>query len=90
MAVHFIHDLKQGSLIKPYAPAGAVCGAELREAHEVVAPESDEDVCPECLSWARRNRYQDRRCAVEMSAHAARAGAGGGAAGPPFSAETDA
>jgi hypothetical protein len=40
----------------------------LREAHEIVAPEPDADVCPDCLSWARRNRYQDRRCAVEMSA----------------------
>ena len=68
MHVHFIHDLKQESPVRPYAPAGAVCGVELREAHEVVAPESEADVCPECLSWARRNRYQDRRCAVEMSA----------------------
>ena len=70
MAVHYIHDLKQEQLIEPYARLGAVCGAELREAHEIVAPESESDVCPECLSWARRNRYQDRRCAVEMSAAA--------------------
>ena len=90
MAVHFIHDLKQEALIKPYAPVGAVCGVELREAHEIVAPESEADVCPECLSWSRRNRYQDRRCAVEMSA--AGAGNAGGARrpAPPFSAETDA
>ena len=68
MSVHYIHDLGQDSLIKPYAPVGAVCGAELREAHEIVAPESEADVCPGCLSWSKRNRYQDRRCAVEMSA----------------------
>ena len=78
MPVHFIHDLGQEPLIKPYAPVGAVCGAELREAHEIVAPESEADVCPECLSWSRRNRYQNRRSAVEMSARAARAGAAGG------------
>jgi hypothetical protein len=77
MAVHFIHDLGQDSLVEPYAPAGAVCGAELSEAHEIVAPESDDDVCPECRAWARRNRYQNRRCAVEMSAAAPRAGVGG-------------
>ena len=86
MSVHFIHDLGHDSLIKPYAPAGAVCGVELREAHEIVAPESEGDVCPECLSWSRRNRYQDRRCAVEMSA----AAAGAGAPGRPISSETDA
>ena len=68
MAVHFIHDLGQESLIKPYAPVEAVCGHELREAHEIVAPEADADVCPECLAWSGRNRYQNRRCAVEMSA----------------------
>ena len=90
MAVHFIHDLGQDSLVKPYAPVGAVCGAELREAHEIVAPESDADVCPECLSWSRRNKYQNRRCAVEMSAAAARPGAGAGTPAPPFSSETDA
>jgi len=88
MAVHFIHDLGQESLIKPYAPAEAVCGRRLRQAHEVVAPEPDaeSEVCPECLSWARRNRYQDRRCAVEMSA----AGLEPGAGAAPYSAETDA
>jgi ribosome-binding protein aMBF1 (putative translation factor) len=79
MSVHFIQDLGQEFLIKPYAAAAAVCGVELREAHEVVAPESEAEVCPECLSWSRRNRYQERRCAVEMSAAApaseARAGA---------------
>ena len=90
MSVHFIHDLGQESLIKPYAPVEAVCGYELREAHEIVAPESDVDVCPECLSWARRNRYQDRRCAVEMSAAAPVPGGGRAAAEPPISSETDA
>ena len=68
MSVHFIHDLGQDSQIKPYAPAEAVCGSVLSEAHEIVAPESEADVCPECLSWSKRNRYQSRRCAVEMSA----------------------
>jgi hypothetical protein len=79
MSVHFIHDLGQEALIKPYAPLGAVCGYEFREAHEVSAPESEGDVCPECLSWSRRNRYQDHRCAVEMSAAAPRPEAGAGA-----------
>jgi ribosome-binding protein aMBF1 (putative translation factor) len=68
MAVHFIHDPGLESRVEPYASAQAVCGLELREAHEIVAPESEADVCPECLSWAKRNRYQDRRCAVEMGA----------------------
>ena len=90
MSVHFIHDLGQESLIKPYAPVGAVCGVELREAHEIVAPESEGDVCPECLSWSRRNRYQSRRCAVEMSAVAPVSGVGGAATEPPISSETDA
>jgi hypothetical protein len=90
MAVHFIHDLGQESLVKPYAAAEAVCGAELREAHEIVAPETDGDVCPECLSWAKRNKFQNRRCAVEMSAARARAEAGGGPQAPPLSSETDA
>jgi hypothetical protein len=90
MSVHFVHDLGQESLIKPYAPVAAACGVELREAHEVVAPESDADVCPECLSWSRRNRYQDRRCAVEMGAAAGLFGAGGASAEPPISSETDA
>ena len=71
MSVHFIHDLGQETLVKPYAPVEAVCGVELKEAHEIVAPESGADVCPECLSWSKRNRYQNRRCAVEMSAAAA-------------------
>lgn len=87
MAVHFVHDLGQESLVKPYAPVGAVCGVELREAHEIVAPGSEADVCPECLSWARRNRFQDRRCAVEMSAAGATNAPG---ASPPPSAKTDA
>ena len=90
MSVHFIHDLGQESLLKPYAPVGAVCGYELREAHEVVAPESEADVCPECLSWARRNRYQGRRCAVEMSAPAPASGPARAPAEPPISSETDA
>jgi hypothetical protein len=68
MAVHFVHDLGQESQVKAYAPVGAVCGVELREAHGIVEPESEADVCPGCLSWARRNKYQNRRCAVEMSA----------------------
>lgn len=70
MSVHFIHDLGEDSQVKPYARVEAVCGQELKEAHEIVAPESEGDVCPECLSWSKRNRYQDRRCAVEMSARA--------------------
>jgi hypothetical protein len=74
MSVHFIHDLGQGSEVKPYARAEAVCGHELSEAHEIVAPESDGDVCPECLSWSKRNKYQNRRCAVEMSASVAASG----------------
>jgi hypothetical protein len=68
MSVHFIHDLGQDSLVKPYAPVAAVRGHELKEAHEVTSPESEADVCPDCLSWSKRNRYQNRRCAVEMSA----------------------
>ncbi len=81
MSVHFVHDLGQESPVKPYAPAEAVCGAELREAHEIVAPESEGDVCPECLSWSRRNRYQNRRCAVEMGARPAAQAAEGSAEG---------
>lgn len=68
MAVHFFQDLRQEPLIKPFAPATAVCGTELSEAHEIVRPESDADVCADCLTWSKRNRYQDVRCAVEMSA----------------------
>ncbi|HEX8353529.1 MAG TPA: hypothetical protein VF611_11555 [Pyrinomonadaceae bacterium] len=90
MAGHYIHDLGQDSLVEPYAAAGAVCGVELMEAHEIVAPESDADVCPGCLSWAKRNKFQNRRCAVEMSAASARAEAGAGAPAPPLSSETDA
>ena len=90
MSVHFIHDLGQDSLIKPYAPVEAVCGVELREAHEIVAPEADGDVCPECLSWSKRNRYQNRRCAVEMGAAAGAPGADAGAPATPISSETDA
>ena len=90
MSVHFIHELGQESLIKPYAPVGAVCGVELREAHEIMAPEAEADVCPECLSWSRRNRYQGRRCAVEMSAGAAASGPVRAPAEPKISSETDA
>ena len=68
MSVHFIHDLGEDSKIKPYAPIVAVCGNALKEAHEVISPETEADVCPDCLSWSKRNRYQSRRCAVEMSA----------------------
>lgn len=78
MSIHFIHDLGQDSLVEPYAAVEAVCGSVLREAHEVVAPEGEADVCPECLSWSKRNKYQNRRCAVEMSERAAE-GAGGAA-----------
>jgi ribosome-binding protein aMBF1 (putative translation factor) len=78
MAVHFIHDLGQDPLVEPYAPAEAVCGALLREAHEVVAPGSEAEVCPACLSWSKRNKFQNRRAAVEM--------AGAAAASPPAEA----
>jgi len=74
VSVHFIHDFGDESQVKPYARVEAVCGHELKEAHEIVAPESDADVCPECLSWSKRNRYQNRRCAVEMSAGGAASG----------------
>lgn len=90
MPVHFIHDLGQESIVKPFAPVAAVCGVELREAHAIVAPESETDVCPECLSWSRRNRYQDRSCAVEMSAAAPLSEAVRQAQGGPISSETDA
>ena len=76
MSVHYVHDLGQESLVKPYEPLEAVCGVELKEAHEVVGPESEADVCPECLSWSRRNKFQNRRCAVEMSARPADLNAG--------------
>jgi hypothetical protein len=68
MAVHLIHDLSQEQLIVPFRPATAVCGLELAEAHEVVRPEADTEICAGCLSWSKRNRYQDTRCAVEMKA----------------------
>lgn len=71
MRVHFIHDLGQEPLVAPFAPVEAVCGSRLREAHEVVRPESDADVCVECLTWSRRNKFQNYRCAVEMSAELA-------------------
>lgn len=90
MSVHYINDWGQATLIKPYAPVGAVCGVELREAHEVVAPESEQDMCPQCLSWARRNRYQDRRCAVEMSAAVPASGPVRASAESLISSETDA
>ena len=90
MSVHFIHDLGQGSLIRPYAAVEAVCGVELKEAHEIVAPESEGDVCPECLSWSRRNRYQNRRCAVEMSAAPRAPEAVAVTSATPISSETDA
>ena len=61
-------------MISPFAPATAVCGSQLREAHEVVRPETDRDVCADCLSWSRRNKYQNFRCAVEMSAAGSRPG----------------
>jgi hypothetical protein len=90
MSVHFIHDLGQDSLIRPYAAVEAVCGVGLREAHEIVGPESDADVCPDCLSWSKRNKYQNRRCAVEMSAAGPASEAVGGAGASPISSETDA
>jgi hypothetical protein len=72
MSVHLIHDLSQGQLIVPFKPATAVCGLELAEAHEIVRPDADAELCDECLSWSKRNRYQNTRCAVEMSAPGAR------------------
>jgi len=71
MRSHFIHDLGQERLVAPFAPVEAVCGRRLREAHEVVRPESDADICPECLTWSKRNKFQNFRCAVEMSAELA-------------------
>ena len=70
MLVHVIHDLGQEDLVKPYGPLTAACGRELKRAHEVARPETDSDFCEGCLSWARRNRYQNYRCAVEMRAAA--------------------
>jgi hypothetical protein len=68
MSVHLIHDLNQEQLLIPFKPAVAVCGRELFEAHEVVRPEADSSVCADCLQWSRWNKYQNVRCAVEMSA----------------------
>jgi len=68
MSVHLIQDLGQEQLVIPFARATAVCGSELSEAHEIVRPEAEADICPDCLSWSRRNRYQSARYAVEMSA----------------------
>jgi hypothetical protein len=68
MSVHLIHDLSQEQLIVPFRPAKAVCGLELVEAHEVVRPDADIEICAECLLWSKRNRYQNTRCAVEMRA----------------------
>ncbi|HST52060.1 MAG TPA: hypothetical protein VLJ61_08625 [Pyrinomonadaceae bacterium] len=68
MPVHLIHDLNQEQLIIPFDSAAAVCGIELKEAHEVVRPDADSEICADCLSWSRRNRYKSFRCAVEMSA----------------------
>lgn len=66
MYVHVVHDLGQADLVKPYATLTAACGRELRAAHGVARPESEADFCEGCLSWARRNRYQNYRCAVEV------------------------
>ncbi len=55
-------------MVRAYAPLTAACGRELKAAHEVARPESEADFCEGCLSWARRNRYQDYRCAVEVRA----------------------
>lgn len=68
MYIHIIHDLGQADLVKPYAPLTAACGRELKSAHEVARPETEADFCEGCLSWARRNRFQNYRCAVEMGA----------------------
>ncbi len=70
MYVHLIHDLGQEELVRAYAPVQAICGMELREAHEVAAPEAEAAICEQCLSQRRRNRYQNYRAAVEMSARA--------------------
>ena len=72
MHVHVIHDLGEADLVRPYAPLTAACGRELKAAHEVARPREEGDFCEACLSWARRNRYQNYRCAVEMRARAGR------------------
>ncbi len=66
MYVHVIHDLGQADLVTAYAPLKAACGRELKAAHEVVRPESDGDFCEDCLSWTKRNKFQNYRCAVEL------------------------
>ena len=76
MSVHLIHDLGQEQLITPFARATAVCGRELSEAHEIIRPQAEADICPDCLSWSKRNRYQSARYAVEMSAGENRAAVG--------------
>jgi hypothetical protein len=68
MPVHLIHDLNQEQLMVPFKPSAAVCGIELKEAHEIVRPDADSEICAGCLSWSRRNKYKSVRCAVEMSA----------------------
>jgi len=73
MPVHLIHDLNQEQLIVHFKPAPAVCGLEIAEAHEVVRPDADIEICAECLSWSKRNRYQNTRCAVEMRARSGEA-----------------
>jgi len=78
MSVHLIHDLGQEQLVIPFARAKAVCGSELSEAHEIVRPEAEADICPDCLSWSKRNKYQNARYAVEMSAGDNRAAVGHG------------
>jgi len=80
MYVHVVHDLGQEQLVRPYAPLAAACGRELKAAHEVVRPESDADFCEGCLSWSRRNRYQNQRCVVEL--HPRRGAVRGGAGEP--------
>jgi hypothetical protein len=77
MYVHVVHDLGQAGLVEAYAPLTAACGREMKAAHEVARPESEADFCEGCLSWMKRNRYQNFRCAVEMRA---RGGAGSGRA----------
>jgi len=78
MSVHLIQDLGQEQLIAPFARATAVCGSELSETHEIVRPEADADICPDCLSWSKRNKYQSARFAVEMSACENRSAVGHG------------
>ncbi len=67
MHVHVVQDLGQEELIRPHALLKAACGRELTEAHEVARPETAQDFCPDCLSWTRRNKFQNFRCAVDLS-----------------------